>query len=338
VQTVPVTVSDTDPVRYLLSGELCLVDSERGRRSVEILVSGLTYDHHYFDFPYRPDEYSYVRAAHRRGYSTFNIDRLGVGRSDRPPAEKLTVQSHAWTLGQLVRGLRTGDIGGHAFGTVVGVGHSLGAAILQYLAGSANGRDGVPDYLVLSDMLMRGNAAAGTALGKATYPAEEDAKFAGTGLPSGYLTTRPGTRGASFYHPLTADPAAIGTDEALKQPASPTERATLGAARTPVVTRAIAVPVLIVVGEYDTLQCDIAAGLSCASDAAVLARESANFAPGACLAARVVAGAGHSVNLHPTAKDAYRMVHDWLDGYTPAVSAVSVANDPNGCVTARTAS
>ena len=43
---------------------------------------------------------------------------------------------HAYVIGQVVARLRTGGIGGRAFNAVVGVGHSMGAGILQYLAGA----------------------------------------------------------------------------------------------------------------------------------------------------------------------------------------------------------
>src|SRR5205085_7879859 len=88
-----------------------------------------------------------------RGYSTFAIDRLGTGLSHKPPADLLTTQSHAYVVGQIVQKLRAGAIGGRTFSTVVGVGHSFGAGILQYLAGTATVAATIPDYLVLGSFL-----------------------------------------------------------------------------------------------------------------------------------------------------------------------------------------
>jgi pimeloyl-ACP methyl ester carboxylesterase len=327
-QTVTVTVSATDPTPYHVAGRLCTTqDSARGRKTVELFVSGITYDHNYFNAPSQPNTYSYVYAATSRGYSTFNIDRLGVGLSDHPPSSKLTVQSHAYVLAQIVQKLHAGAIGGTAFVNVVGVGHSFGAAVLQYLAGTTTNATARPDYLVLASFLTATYAPGVTDLGTSLYPATSDPAFSSSGLDSGYLTTRPNTRAGLFYHTGGVDPAMITVDESTKQTGTTTERTSLGAARDPAVIRAVAVPVLITVGRYDYLYCDEAAGLTCASNEAVRAREAPNFGPRACLSAYTVVDAGHSTGFHIKARDSYNFAHSWLDRYT-----INAVKDANGCV------
>lgn len=57
-QTVPVTLSATDPTVYYISGRLCLrSDANRGSKTVEVMLAGLTYDHNYFNISYSPDTY-----------------------------------------------------------------------------------------------------------------------------------------------------------------------------------------------------------------------------------------------------------------------------------------
>lgn len=316
-RTVSVRLSATDPTDYHIAGQLCLnPDSKRGARTVELLVSGLTYDHNYWDMGYEPKTYSYVYAATHHGYSTFNIDRLGVGLSDHPPADKLTLQAHAYAIAQIVAQLRTGTIANTAFSTVVGVGHSMGAAILQYEAGTVTDRRQAPDYLVLADFLYQADPDVVASIGSALYPAENDPRFISSGLPSGYLTTRPGTRLGLFFHSGAADPAVINADEATKQTSTLAERTTLGAARDTAVTHAIRVPILLTVGQNDGLDCNAGLGLSCATATAVLARETAHYSPQACLSAFVVPDAGHATNLHRNAHLAYDYTNDWLDRYT----------------------
>lgn len=328
--TVPVTVSDTDPTLYNVVGRLCLrEDNARGNKTVELFVSGLTYDHNYFNVSYQPNTYSYIYAATSRGYSTFNIDRLGVGLSDHPPAEKLTLQSHAYVIAQIVQKLRAGTIGGRAFTIVAGVGHSFGAAILQYLAGTATVAATVPDYLVLSSFLMTTYTSGLTLLGNSLYTATSDPAFASSGLPSGYLTTLPNTRSAAFYHLAGAEAAMVPVDEAMKQTGTLTERSTLGAARNTTITLAVKVPVLITVGQYDNLYCDEATGLTCASSAAIKTREAANWGAKACLTTYMVVDAGHSSGLHIKARDSYNYAHTWLDNYT--INGVN-SKDANGCL------
>src|SRR5256885_6393086 len=81
--TRTVTLSPADPTSYHLVGWLC-ADGRLANKTVQLLLSGLTYDHNYWNWPQRPQRYSYVRVAVDAGYATFNIDRLGVGLSDHP--------------------------------------------------------------------------------------------------------------------------------------------------------------------------------------------------------------------------------------------------------------
>jgi pimeloyl-ACP methyl ester carboxylesterase len=168
-----------------------------------------------------------------------NLDRLGVGLSDHPPAGELTVESHAYVVAQVVRKLRAGEIGGRAFTTVAGVGHSFGSAVLQYLAGTATDRTSIPDYLVLTGFLMATYAPGLAQLTNTLYPAGSDPAFASAGLPTDYLTTEPDTRGTDFYHASGAEAAAITFDESIKQTGTATERSSLADARNPAVTLAI---------------------------------------------------------------------------------------------------
>jgi len=92
--SVSVTLSDADPTAYNVVGWLCVArDDRQGARTVQLLVSGLTFDHTYWDTSYQPDTYSYVRAAARAGFTTFNFDRIGIGKSTRPLDTEVTIPS-----------------------------------------------------------------------------------------------------------------------------------------------------------------------------------------------------------------------------------------------------
>jgi pimeloyl-ACP methyl ester carboxylesterase len=328
-QTVQVTLSATSTTLYNLVGRLCLrTDSLRGSRTVELMVPGMTYDQNAFNPSLEPNTYSYVFAATSRGYSTFVIDRIGTGLSGKPAPDLVTTQSHAHVVGQIVQKLRAGTIGGRAFSMVVGVGHSFGAAILQYLAATSTVPAAIPDYLVLGSFLTASYAPTLTLYADSMYPATSDPKFASSGLPTGYITTTPGSRDDLFFRPAGAAANMIAHDETVKSLSTPAERSTIFAAKTPAVLAAIQRPVLIVVGQYDALYCDTASGLSCANAAAVVAREQANFTHArACLSAYVVLDAGHTYMFHNKARDAYNFSHDWVDRYT-----FSGTKNANGCV------
>lgn len=302
--TRTVTLSALDFVPRQLAGWLCW----RGtldETSVQVLVHGLTYDHHYWDFPAATDDQSYVAAATDAGYATFTIDRIGVGASTRPAnGLVLTTGSAAYVLNQVVQSLRAGQIGGTAFQKIVTVGHSFGSQAVAKQAGMYGGVDGV----VLSGSLHDTTLQTFTQVLTQFYPAQLDPKF-GLQIPAGYLTTIPGTRGAIFYNLANVDLTVVAADEQLKQTATDGEVATVTNGNLE--TKDITAPVLVAVGETDLLFCN--AMLSCADSQVVLARESADFDAAACLDSYVLPLAGHSMNLHLNAPDWFAAAQDWTD-------------------------
>src|SRR5438552_5236369 len=98
-ESVPVHLSATDATVYQLAGWACGVGAPAGR-PVEVLVPGFTYAHAYWDFPFTPQVYSYVRAATDAHNITFAVDRLGTGQSSYPPSALLTASAHVYALHQ----------------------------------------------------------------------------------------------------------------------------------------------------------------------------------------------------------------------------------------------
>jgi pimeloyl-ACP methyl ester carboxylesterase len=80
--------------------------------------------------------YSYVNYLTAAGYAVLDIDRLGVGLSDHPTPEDVTILSGAYTIHQIVQDLRSGSLTGVKFKKVMLVGHSMGSAISMVEAGS----------------------------------------------------------------------------------------------------------------------------------------------------------------------------------------------------------
>jgi pimeloyl-ACP methyl ester carboxylesterase len=305
---LPVKTSADGQAIYSVTGWLCARGSFTGK-TVQLLVSGVSYDHNYWDFPYQPNNYSYVRAATKAGYATFNFDRIGVGLSDKPPANDVTIPAEAYVAHELIQDLRQGKVSGTKFANIIAVGHSMGASILSVEGGTYNDANG----LILADSLHQANTAKQAQLTTTRYPAVQDPKFKDAGLPDGYLTTKPGTRGDGYYDTKYADPNVVAKDEELKQTATTGEFATLAQGRNPQFSKAIKTPVLLVVGQNDSINCNEAAGLSCKDSAAIMAREKDNFSPAACLEAFVLPNSGHDTNLHYNAKDWFKAANDWAD-------------------------
>src|SRR5439155_11635789 len=100
-----VTLAPGAPVHYTVVGWLCAKPPLTGR-TVQVLIPGYTVTHLYWDFPLRPQQYSYVRALTNAGYATLNLDSLGSGQSDLPvPGDRVTVEAQAYVVHQIVQAL-----------------------------------------------------------------------------------------------------------------------------------------------------------------------------------------------------------------------------------------
>src|SRR5216684_1024882 len=102
----------------------------------------------------------------------FNFDRIGIGESDHPLPELVTIQSNAYVLSQLISDLKTGAYGGSAFQKVLLVGHSVGSAIS--IAEAANPQEAHADGIILTGFLHVVDPSVLVTLANDTYPANLD--------------------------------------------------------------------------------------------------------------------------------------------------------------------
>lgn len=303
--TVPVMLTAL-PVS--VSGRLCIPDP--APTTVQVLLHGGTYNSAYWDFPYKPETYSYARAANSRGYATFNFDRVGYGASTRPPSVTLTALDQADVVHQIVTRLRAGTIGSVAFPDVVLVGHSMGSATAVLEASVYQDVQGV----VLTGMTHRLDGVALTNIFlTGLHPALLDPKF-GPAYDAGYLTTIPGKRAELYYVEGDYEPGVVATDEATKDVVSTTEVSDDSAvAFTAPVSLAISVPVFLAVGSEDRLFCGFPSEATCADAAALKAAESPYFDQDAQLSTYVLPNAGHDIGLSVRAPLVTTAILDWAD-------------------------
>lgn len=310
--TFPVTLSPSDATVYDVFGILC----SRGgvqNKTFQITLHGSTYSRLYWDWPFQPAIYSYMRYATTAGYAVLNLDRIGIGRSDRPPAAELTIESNAYVVHQIVQALRGGDLVVPPFGRiraerVVLVGHSLGSVISIQEAATYDDVDGV----VLTGVTHTVTPALGEL---SLYPASLDPRFSGSGIPDGYLTTVPGTRGI-FYHAPFYSRRVLAIDEQNKETVTPGELETAVPALG--LSGEIHVPVLVVVGNNDRAFCTDPSCLESGS----IATEPSFYPDDACARAIAIPGAGHDLNLHFQAPYTYLTILQWINrrvGRNPAV-------------------
>ena len=318
--TFPVTLSPGDPTVYSVFGVLCSRGSVH-HKTVQITLHGSTYSHLYWDWPFQPETYSYMRRATAAGYAVLNVDRIGIGASDHPPAAAVTIGANAFVVHQLVQSLRGGDLVVPSFGRVQAervalVGHSLGSVISIEEAATYGDIDGV----VLTGVTHTVTPALGEVL-SSLYPANLDPHFAGREIPDGYLTSLPGQRGVFYYLP-SADPLVVALDEATKETTTTGELDTAFPALA--LSTGIHVPVIVVVGDLDLAFC---AAPGCTASGS-LATEPSFYPADACTETVAIAGAGHDLNLHLQAQTAYDAVLEWLDR---RVGADTKAPVPSPC-------
>lgn len=290
-----VRITDPGPADQTLHGQLCQPPG-RMPRTVQLLVHGAAYNHVYWDFPVKNDYYSFVKVATAAGYATFNVDRIGSGDSSHPFSKDLTVPAGAVAMHDVITALRSGAIGGHAFRRVIWVGHSLGSGLAWWEAPRYQDVDGV----VLTSFLHVVNPT----LESHFYPATEDPKFANSGLDSGYLTTKPNTRGSSYYYPDTTEPEIVAADEANK------DVTTLNPVSLPPQIR-ITAPVLLVVGQKDDVFCINVTQYDCTNPESIRSYESQYYLPEAHLKAETIPLTGHNVGLSTTAPSANAIIIKW---------------------------
>lgn len=284
---------------YWLAGWLCR--PARTTTTVQVLIPGLTYTHRYWTGT--DQRTNYAAAAVASGDAVYLVDRISTGASDRPPADQVTTTTEATVIHQVILALRDGTLG--RFTRVVGVGHSYGSVIA--MAEAATYRD--VDALVLTGLLHDIRIDEMTRFITDLYPAADDPKFASATPPDGYMTTRPGSRPGYFLDPTTAVPGAAWWDEQSKTTAT-TGELTFTPDDELAYSRAITVPVLVVMGETDALFCGT--GQPCTTPADICQREHTAFPIGTPLAAATIPRTGHSINLHRTAPLAFTAITFWL--------------------------
>lgn len=312
--SVPVS-ADSGRGLGTVRGQLCVPGGTARPATVQVLVPGATYSDIYWDFPYEPQNYSYVNAMLASGYATLNVDPVGFGRSSHPLSALVSMDTEAYAIHRVVQAARDGAIG-IRFPRVVVVSHSMGTAVAWREAAV---------YHDINGLIATGNShhpsLPGTLRASADlYPAFVDPRFAHAGLDPGYLTTRPGTRAGAFYNTADADPGVIAFDEKTKDTVTAAYLATYFQEDFDGDTARINVPVLIALGQDDHIMCVGIGADDCSDSAALLRSETPYYGPGACLQAFVLPRAGHVLNLSLNARSFFSVAAHWTNRWIGAGS------------------
>jgi hypothetical protein len=192
---------------YTIYGELCLPNGNIPKTvhfyfTVSLMerITGVSHT----NLRHTPSKY-----ATKAGYATFNIDRIGIGKSSHPPSFLVSLDTNANITDQIIKKLRAGEIGSTAFNYVILVGHSYGTATAWLTAADYGSADAVIGTgwatSIQSDPLVK--------FFSGFYPAILDPKFTPAGYDLGYNTPLPGERtNEALYYLPNADPKVIELD------------------------------------------------------------------------------------------------------------------------------
>ncbi len=294
----------TDLLRQSIWAQLCYTGRPTSNTPVQILIHGGAYNHTYWDSPFKPETYSYVRAATMRGYVTLNFDRLGYGQSDRPLAATLDFNVAGFVTHQLVQTLRDGLLG-IRFTKVILNGHSMGALAAENEAANYHDVDG----LIVSGIGHNFNLSPN--LLTIFVPAATDPKYVGQVAAATYLTSQPNGRAGVFIAPGSYDPDIVPYEEGVeKDTLAPTELTALTVDTSDLnqLTQRITTPTLFAQGRYDQLWCNRSG--DCQTDPQALKEPS--YWPATSFTRVVIPDAGHSINSNKTATTFYDATFSWL--------------------------
>ncbi|KAJ7832632.1 hypothetical protein B0H13DRAFT_1654124 [Mycena leptocephala] len=281
---------------YNIYGVFCRPEIIAPRKAgvLQLLVHGITYNNQYWSPSVEEfQNYSYTAFACDRGLSSLAVDWLGVGLSTRPAnSSDMQYPTVAAALSQVARHTKTASLlpGVPPFKTLIGIGHSAGAAQLNFGA-IVDGAQSPFAALILTS-----EAIDGTGVPVAPSPtipsARDDTPLRWGTLDAGYITVP----NRSIFYP--ADPAAFSPRMELFDAFTRDVASVSTAVQT--ATVGLAVPeyagrVAKIFGSADQLTC--AGTRQCEDVGALTAAQSALWPAAENFELVVLERSGHDLNL-----------------------------------------
>ncbi|ROT41606.1 hydrolase [Sodiomyces alkalinus F11] len=122
---------------YEISARLCEPASGIERKEMlQLLIHGATFNKVMWDFPYKPETYSWTRFMTAAGYTTLAIDLVGNGNSSKPDGLfEAQTGTFIQTVHQVIETIRADETAlGRTFDKIAIVGFSIGAIVANSIA------------------------------------------------------------------------------------------------------------------------------------------------------------------------------------------------------------
>ncbi|KXT11848.1 hypothetical protein AC579_4274 [Pseudocercospora musae] len=288
---------------YRIGATLCTPANNTRPDQVQVLTHGVGFDRSYWDFA---PGYSYVDVAAQYGHATFFYDRLGVGKSSKPDALNI-VQAplEVEILHQLLTKVRAGAFSDITPDTVVATGHSFGSILTQAITAQY---PSAIDGAILTGFSVNSTALPAFLLGNNFAIASQDQPYRFSHAPQGYLVSAsPISNQIGFFKTPGFDPEILALADATKG------TVTLGELLTNSAVIGIASnytnPVAVVNGAHDFPFCSGNCSYPTNLAEAVFPKLYPNTNRTGAYLAEV---AGHGLNLHYSAVEAYHYLQDFL--------------------------
>jgi pimeloyl-ACP methyl ester carboxylesterase len=307
--TFDVTAAIGEPARQ--AGWLFLPDRPEDTVAVVVCFHGASYDRHYwhYEIPGFAD-YSFADHLTARQYAVIAVDHLGAGQSSDPDprrprdlallaagaADVVRQARERLTRGSLARGLPT-EL------PVIGIGHSLGAAVLTSLQGTARVVDGV----CLLGLSVHGGDVKGSPVDHSLQTADEiEAELRSTfGVPADSVSmtlSRAAVR--QVFHAPGVPDAVVAFDDALQSRTSVRAGAeTVTPCFLEAAAGAIDVPVFLAFGATVDMSGNPYA-------------EPANYQNSPDVTVHMVEGSGHCHNLAGSRQVLWDRIASWISAIT----------------------
>ncbi|KAF8583392.1 hypothetical protein K439DRAFT_1390513 [Ramaria rubella] len=321
----PAGLNTTDTFRlkttFNVFGVLCepVTSSSKFSDSIQLLLHGQTYTTQYWDVAWNGfQNYSYIAHSCNLGISSFAYDNTGAGRTTRPlNSSDCQIPTAANVSSSLARDLKSGKVSQILTGTakqykkVIGYGHSLGSATLNYAAigdGANSPFDGLvltgevhdPQFIIQSPVV----ALPATQVDPVKWP----------NLDPGYITTPNISARFLFYGPDTSSfsPTILQLDELTKDVGSRWISAQIKFTYVPAI--GFTPPVVQMVGSLDQTHCLDNNNTPC--NQKTLQVQEAVFWPNSKnFTMIVIDGFGHDLNLEFAAVQAFPIMTQLFESF-----------------------
>ncbi|KAJ9652994.1 hypothetical protein H2198_007774 [Neophaeococcomyces mojaviensis] len=298
---------------YNIATQYCFPLDQPLSSTLQILTHGIGFNASYWDFYLLSNQgdtqYSYISTVTAAGYSTLSYNRLGIsGSTLANPDTEVQSPVELSILVQLTQLAREGKLFDQQPkpSKIIHVGHSYGSHLTNALVAK---EPSLSDGVILTGYSYQGSYGSSFLINSNLLLASvaNSTRFPPSQYPNGYVTwpSQWSNQYAFFAYPQF-DPAVLAQAEATKEPFTIAEF--LSFSILSLDAPGFKGPVFYVNAEKDQIGC----GFNCTGLVGPGTDAYNAFNGTSDIESVIIAGAGHGLNLHYSARETYGKINDWV--------------------------